>query len=477
VKTYIVTVFIIIISVLFANQAFAETNWVTFLPEYPEGTPPVVNVVTSDENHAVVEIITPGMWVEDIEEGGVVYDFLTLPECSYESEEGFPILPHVINTLGVPGEKGVYLNVLNKVTIELDDYFIWPVQLEQISGETAPAFYRNDYFYTLDNYYPPIYAGLGEASIWRDLRIVNPVLFPIRFNPAQRRLEVTTQIRYELTFDGPSENNVKPDPEYAIEKEYADAYRETVTNYDYLGLEETGWTLGEASYLILARATLHSHLQTLITWLSQKGFSVNLIDPQTLEGGNTAVSIKSAISKHYEGNNTKYVLLVGHANPNGPPATYIPTAILKPYYSPWYRPDPNDDIAYDYWYSLIDGNDMFPELAVGRIDLISAQEVAYAITKIINYEKNIVGGTWPKNSLLVADDDTWTFYPDPDKIKESIRKHDYVEPSPNFITCYGGEGKTNEYIESNINTGFGIVNYIGHGNRYGWADWNTSHES
>jgi hypothetical protein len=476
VKTYIVTVFIII-SVLFANQAFAETNWVTFLPEYPEGTPPVVNVVTSDENHAVVEIITPGMWVEDIEEGGVVYDFLTLPECSYESEEGFPILPHVINTLGVPGEKGVYLNVLNKVTIELDDYFIWPVQLEQISGETAPAFYRNDYFYTLDNYYPPIYAGLGEASIWRDLRIVNPVLFPIRFNPAQRRLEVTTQIRYELTFDGPSENNVKPDPEYAIEKEYADAYRETVTNYDYLGLEETGWTLGEASYLILARATLHSHLQTLITWLSQKGFSVNLIDPQTLEGGNTAVSIKSAISKHYEGNNTKYVLLVGHANPNGPPATYIPTAILKPYYSPWYRPDPNDDIAYDYWYSLIDGNDMFPELAVGRIDLISAQEVAYAITKIINYEKNIVGGTWPKNSLLVADDDTWTFYPDPDKIKESIRKHDYVEPSPNFITCYGGEGKTNEYIESNINTGFGIVNYIGHGNRYGWADWNTSHES
>jgi len=71
-KGCIVAGFITIISLLFANQALADTTWVTFLPGYPEGTPPVVNVVTSDENHTVVEIITPGMWVEEIEEGGEI---------------------------------------------------------------------------------------------------------------------------------------------------------------------------------------------------------------------------------------------------------------------------------------------------------------------------------------------------------------------------------------------------------------------
>lgn len=66
-KKKIVTGIIPAISLLFANHAFADATWVAFLPGYPEGTAPVVNVVTSDENHAVVEITTPGMWVEEIE--------------------------------------------------------------------------------------------------------------------------------------------------------------------------------------------------------------------------------------------------------------------------------------------------------------------------------------------------------------------------------------------------------------------------
>ena len=66
-KTHIVTGLITTVSVLFANHALADATWVNFLPGYPEGTAPVVNVVTSDENHAVVDVITPGMWVEEIE--------------------------------------------------------------------------------------------------------------------------------------------------------------------------------------------------------------------------------------------------------------------------------------------------------------------------------------------------------------------------------------------------------------------------
>ena len=66
--------------------AFADQVWITFLPEYPEGTAPLVNVLISDEEHAVVEVTTPGMWVEEIEEGEVIYHALTIPDCLREEE-------------------------------------------------------------------------------------------------------------------------------------------------------------------------------------------------------------------------------------------------------------------------------------------------------------------------------------------------------------------------------------------------------
>lgn len=183
------------------------------------------------------------MWVEEIEEGEVIYHALTIPECLREEEPGMPSLPHIGNTLAVPGEKGIVMDVLEKSTLTLEGYLVWPAQFPQIWGEQEPSFYRNDYLYAADYYYPPNEAGLGRANIWRDLRVVNPAFYPIRFNPGQGRLEVAYYLKYELTFAGPSEDNVKPDPDYLIEKEYADGYRGAVINYDHLGLPETGWLI------------------------------------------------------------------------------------------------------------------------------------------------------------------------------------------------------------------------------------------
>lgn len=45
----------------FSVPVSGEQTWVAFLPEYPEGTPPIVNVLVSDDDHAVIEVATPGM--------------------------------------------------------------------------------------------------------------------------------------------------------------------------------------------------------------------------------------------------------------------------------------------------------------------------------------------------------------------------------------------------------------------------------
>ncbi len=83
---YRIFALITIVSISTPLVVVAEPVWLEFVPGYPEGQAPLINVLASDEDHAVVEITTPGMWVEDIEESGEIYQFLTLPGCLREEE-------------------------------------------------------------------------------------------------------------------------------------------------------------------------------------------------------------------------------------------------------------------------------------------------------------------------------------------------------------------------------------------------------
>ena len=50
----------ILFTATFASFAHAEQTWTVFTGNFPEGTPPIVNVISSDEDSTVVEITTPG---------------------------------------------------------------------------------------------------------------------------------------------------------------------------------------------------------------------------------------------------------------------------------------------------------------------------------------------------------------------------------------------------------------------------------
>lgn len=55
--------------VLIAVNALG-TEWVNFPGGVVEGAPPTLNVVTSDGEQTVIEIFTPGMWVEEVDVEG-----------------------------------------------------------------------------------------------------------------------------------------------------------------------------------------------------------------------------------------------------------------------------------------------------------------------------------------------------------------------------------------------------------------------
>jgi len=67
-------IFIIFLALLLPLPALADGKWLSFGEyETPEGTPPIIKVLEDDSYHTTLEITIPGMWVEEVNEGGYTF--------------------------------------------------------------------------------------------------------------------------------------------------------------------------------------------------------------------------------------------------------------------------------------------------------------------------------------------------------------------------------------------------------------------
>ena len=123
------------------------------------------------------------------------------------------------------------------------------------------------------------------------------------------------------------------------------------------------------------------------------------------------------------------------------------------------------------------GNDLVPELAIGRISCETAEEADFLVERILNYPADF-NKEWKQNVLLLssgltaADENQFKF-----NDRNMILANSYVEPEgiksskvfryankPEYIQ-YQGEGPD---IRREIDKGTVIVNYYGHGGGFQW---------
>jgi hypothetical protein len=461
---------IVLISITILSAVFAcASEWVSFTGAGLEPEPPVFTVLGSNAERTVLRIDIQGMLVGEIEVGGETFDKLEIPEYLYTGEVGKAQIPALGGFIAIPGMKDFSVDIMKTESITLDGYYVYPAQETFI--EEQPPFAKDETFYQTNAFYPSETVELGGASIWRDLRVINPAIFPIKYNPVTSQLEVTYSITLRFSYFGTSNDNIiaGPDyPDYAIEERYAQSYRSSIVNYDSLGLEEVYWKLGNpCDYLIIYSSPWESwflNASGLVDHISSRGFSVKAVG--TDETGTAPEQIKNYIRNEYNQHHIDYVLLVGD--------NVIPARKILP---ARYENTDYDDYESDYYYTLLAGDDIVPEVSLGRLAAIIPQELENGIDKIIAYENGAAPGPWPENNLLVAhhehwdDDDT-----DFDYTKDCIKDWDYATHDPVFETAYGADGATNADVTYLINDGCGTVNYAGHGNGISWSSWSFNEE-
>jgi hypothetical protein len=118
-----------------------------------------------------------------------------------------------------------------------------------------------------------------------------------------------------------------------------------------------------------------------------------------------------------------------------------------------------------------DDVDLNPDIAVGRIPASTSSEVTTYVNKVIDYEYSAYKSNWAKKALLTA---TTDWVSDACQSKEDIAtnyltEYDIQRLYQSGNPCVSTPELNATNINANINMGVGFVNYIGHGNRDGWA--------
>ncbi|MCP4104227.1 MAG: hypothetical protein GY749_01605 [Desulfobacteraceae bacterium] len=327
-----------------------------------------------------------------------------------------------------------------------------------------------------------------EIHYWRKFEAVeNQLMFIVKGN---NWLEISGFTQQDIRiYDITDHDNLKEVTDFSVQdgkatfenlagisKKYYALGSDQIRKPDSITLRQSAnlkSTANGADYIIITAKDFLSSAEPLRQFRENQGlravtvsiedifdeFSYGLFDPDI---------IKDFLKYAYENWNPPspaYVLLVGDANIdyrdyrgsgkiNRVPAHFSTTTWDN---EPFLTPDDN-------WHAQVHGDDVYPDMIVGRIPGSSPDMVAQIVSKIINYENNEVYE--PHNILLVADNDQ-----EYEETNEDIVR--YIPSGFNtdrvYLREYGNVDDATQDIITNIDKGMLITNYVGHGNITNWA--------
>ena len=421
------------------------------------GTPTAIKLVNTNSTSSTIEFIPGDYIIKKVATPQGEAQVVSLDKGTALLLAGAPDLQKLTASLIIPDRAEMELSIISSNYYDVANVKIAPSKgnlKRNINPADMPYTYGSAY--TQDAFFPSSTATLNAPYILRDYRGQSVSVCPFQYNPQTNILRVYTSIIIGVTVKNPSggENQLERiNPEKIADREFKAIYQRQFINYQaqqdnsrYTPVTETG------SMLIICYDAFSSDMQPFVTWKNQKGIATELVLKSV--AGATRTAIKSFITNYYTSHpDLKYVLLVGDA-PQVPSSTTSAG---------------DSDTHYGY----ITGNDSYPELFIGRFSATTSAQVQTMVNRTINYEKTPqVSGTWYKKGITIASsegpgDDGEIDFEHQQIIRNKLLAFTYNNVSENYDGSQGGTDApgdpTATSIESQINSGVGIITYTGHG--------------
>jgi len=488
-KTYTVKkkIIYLLFILLLTSVALSEPEWITFPGgSGTPGEPPLITILENNSEHTVYSVDIPGMWREQVVKNNITFDDIHLPDYGYSYDIGWPQVPNIQELFATPegANENVEVNILDYDNVVLDDYYLYPVQhpIKLHDINVPQIFDYDEEFYQNNVWYPPeeqCAEGVAPGT-FRDFDVITAVLYPMKFNPYQRELEVRHHIVVEIRYIGILGGDYWS--KYSPSKDFQKMYPYLLANINGPWI----WDFNKDNkislnpdYLIIYDDMFEGHLDDIKDYLQGRDYTP--IDFKLSDVGNNAFDIWNFIKQKWNDWHIEYVLLIG----NDPNSGEVPLGhgIPMPYWTKdVYNTQPGpSDIGYARL-TCISGPqdaDIYPDIIVGRFPVSNVSEFDDIVFKTIYYHDNNTPEkeNWEDRCLLVASRENIEFK----NTKRDIANYGfYLYPphgNPNaFEPCYGIDGKLNQDAVNYINDGYSIINYYGRGETEDWLHWDAEEQ-
>ncbi len=327
---------------------------------------------------------------EKITENGIEFTKITHPEAGYTIEAGYPELPVFSVSLAVPNQGNVNFEIVSE-TLTDDQYMnIYPSQGITLDGSQRPFQYNSQYYSTGnagETKLQPKYV-LSEPGILRDFRMVTFSVSPFVVSPETHELKVVNRVTLRVITNEMISGINEITEEKPLSRSFQNLYNAAMVNYqEFLTLERPNAVYQNRSLLIVypQNTALGIEVDFLAEWKRMKGFDVTVASTSDTGVGSTNTSIKSYVQGLYNTaqNPPEYFMIVGDAEGSISIGAFGQG---------------------DHDYSTLDGNDILPEIFIGRISIDNVTEFTTIASKIDLYEAHTNRSVNPyDHSLLVGD--------------------------------------------------------------------------
>ena len=261
----------------------------------------------------------------------------------------------------------------------------------------------------------------------------------------------------------------------------------------------------QADYVMIVHPSLRRTLEPLAELHRRRGLTVQVVDVRDIyeeysDGQRRPEAIQAFLADawhHWQVPRLRFVLLVGDASwdsrseevadENYADWTYQPGELLQfvknrstPYADAgqksrdlipaWTWDTQEGHAASDNYFACVDGDDILPDLAIGRLPIVEKAELAGIIAKIETYLSSLESGKtedWQQRALFVSNQEL-IYQNASDRVAKGLetaglavtKVYPQVDATDNRVSVAA--------LEKAFNEGLLLVHFIGHGGRYIW---------
>ena len=322
--------------------------------------------------------------VETWIDGRLQHEF-QIDGAGWIGQPGAPDLPVVQRLVQLPDVGGLRLTMLGGESHEVDGLVPMPCQERMHSdGDLPLPWLQDEALYATDGFFPAQPWETGEPALARNRRVAQAAFMPVQVNPVTGVARVWTRMDFELSWDGSRVNERVLDLPVG-----GTAVDELLDGVVYEpgrdgALRDAAFDRGRmpGKYVVFGNSTAlaSSSLQALLDWKRRKGHEVVEVDQNDVSWTTTGIRNR-IISEYNSANPVAYVLLIGDTD-----GSY---------------PLPADNTAYDHFYAMIEGGDILGDVAVGRLSVDNATQLATVCNKILQYESDpytLIDDAWLRSA-------------------------------------------------------------------------------